>query len=216
MLTVLRGLPGSGKSHRIVLDRTPNRLTVVASADLWFETTGTPWAGKHLEEAHSWAKEQAREAFERLGDKEVRVYADNTHSRLWEYRPYVEMATEAGHSIHIVDLFDAGKPLEFLAARNIHTVPQSKITQMAERWEITEGAPRPNDRVWQIGLDGVIVRRGEYPEVYGPTLILSGGRIQMVETCGSLFEARRNLSRYLVAIEQHQAEELEWPQRHVD
>ena len=214
MLTVLRGLPGSGKSHRHSLDRTPNRIKVVASADLWFETTGTAWAGKHLEEAHSWARKQAEEAFERFGDQEVKVYADNTHSRLWEYRPYVELAEAAGHSVHVVDIFDGGMTPEFLSVRNIHSVPMAKIVQMAERWEITEGAPRPYDLVWQLGLHGDVVRRGGYEAPYGPTIIMGGGRPQMIETCGSFFEARLNLARYLLMKER--GEEVEWKKRFVE
>ena len=204
MLTVLRGLPGSGKS-RWANGPFPHEK-VIASADLWFETTGTSWAGKHLEEAHAWAKEQARVGFEKPND-DVHVIADNTHSRLWEFRPYVQMAEEAGHDINIFDFFDGARPVEFLALRNVHNVSHAKIVEMAERWE--PAGDRLNDSTWCVKSDGGITRRemGTGPT---PTLIRLGGEPKEIETMGSLFEARKNFAKFTLSLEQGTYSDDDW------
>ena len=205
MLIVLRGLPGSGKTRHVAKSQFSNK--VVASADLWFETTKTEWAGKHLEEAHAWAQEQARKGLE-LPDDAVVVFADNTHSRLWEYRPYIEMAEAAGHTVEIVDLFDGGETVEYLALRNVHNVPHSKVVQMADRWE-TAGR-RLHDHAWRLGLLGW-AQRGMLPAIIGgPTVIRDGGVPVAIETCGSLFAARNNLAKFQLDISRGEFNEDEW------
>jgi predicted kinase len=125
-LTLIRGLPGSGKStYAKTLD------CIHYEADQFFETEAGEYVYdiKLIAAAHDWCYSKTVRALRRGHD----VTVSNTFTKLWELNRYlaipgllpdveveiVEMRTQYG---------------------TIHNVPEDKLAQMAARWEdISEG-----------------------------------------------------------------------------
>lgn len=151
---ILRGVSGSGKSKRakqlikewvaarpwagipgdigLVLERT----TIICSADQFFVNPDSgkyEFDAKKLSLAHARCKTRAETAME-LGVGLVII--DNTHTRHWEYKPYVELAERFGYEVKIemVGQLDDSN-LKVYANRNSHGVPLEAVRKMAARFE---------------------------------------------------------------------------------
>jgi predicted kinase len=130
ILTLVRGLPGSGKSsyaRSILIDKT-----IVCSADDFFTLDGiyTFDSGK-LSEAHADCQHRTRMGL-MAG---MNVVVANTFTCRWEMEPYIQIAREMDARFVVVDCFDGGMDDATLAATNIHSVPQGSISLMRARWE---------------------------------------------------------------------------------
>lgn len=152
-LTILCGLPGSGKSTRARLmfpGLTPAGIAppgwspVVVSADHYFtRLTGEyVFDVKRLGEAHSNAQCHLVRAM-KAGVEQIVV--DNTHSQLWEYQLADALAVAFSYEVEVIDLFDGGCTDEELAVLNTHGVPMEVIQGMRSRWQFD---PRSG---WTIG-----------------------------------------------------------------
>ncbi|XP_023019195.2 uncharacterized protein isoform X1 [Leptinotarsa decemlineata] len=142
VMVILRGMPGSGKSYlaRKVLQSTigydQNHPLHILSADDFFYQRRTGFYDydvRKIEEAHTWNQKRATQALTRSFSP---VLIDNTHTRMWEMRPYAAMATKYGYLIHILepDTHWSFNDKE-LAKRNSHGVPRVKIKEMIDRYE---------------------------------------------------------------------------------
>jgi predicted kinase len=120
-LTLIRGLPGSGKStmaHQIAIDTGALHF----EADMWvdYSKPHTPWAEKR---AHAICQSQARHALVFGGS----VVVSNTFTRAREMQPYLDLACQYGAQVEIITATgDYG---------SIHNVPAEEIQAMRERWE---------------------------------------------------------------------------------
>jgi predicted kinase len=124
-LTLIRGLPGSGKSTmaKAMTDADPmlkhfeaDQYFVDASGDYKFEPS-------ELEDAHSWCFAETRSAI----NDGFSVVVSNTFTRKWEMEPYLKIAKTHGAELEIlVATGDYG---------SIHSVPQKTIDAMRARWE---------------------------------------------------------------------------------
>ena len=142
-LVIMRGLPGSGKSHYIREnwpEATPAAFaptgwsTVVVSSDHFFTnfTTGEyNFDISKLGEAHTKAQILGIRSMQ---DGHETVIIDNTHSRHWEFALWLELADVFDYRVKIVTV-DAKLTPEELAARNIHGAPAEVIAKMQQRWE---------------------------------------------------------------------------------
>lgn len=131
-LIILRGLPGSGKSHAI---RDMPDHTVVCSADHFFyDSLGNyRFNPSMLGEAHAECQHKALDA---MAKGEPLVVIDNTNSRRWEFRLYEKMGKTFGYTVEIRTI--GGQSYDDVrqyARRNIHEVPEDVILKMAYRWE---------------------------------------------------------------------------------
>jgi len=126
IVTILVGVPGSGKSHHTA------SLTgaVVVSADHYFvELGGGTYAfdPSKLGAAHGQCLRRYTEALQR---GEAHVVVDNTNTTLLEMSPYISLALAYGYRVEIVRV--TCDPA-VAAARNTHGVPEGAIRAMHER-----------------------------------------------------------------------------------
>jgi predicted kinase len=120
-LTLIRGLPGSGKStmaRKIAVETGALHV----EADMWVD-----YSHRHESEAvkraHAICQSQARRALAFGGS----VVVSNTFTRQWEMQPYLDMAHQYGAQVEIITATgDYG---------SVHGVPESAIKAMRERWE---------------------------------------------------------------------------------
>lgn len=125
-LTLIRGLPGSGKTTlaQKLRDSEVCYDTIHLEADQFFTTRGVYRFNPSLiKKAHQWCQNQVRISMAKGWDTIV----SNTFTQHWEMKPYKDMAEEFGYTVSIIKV---DGPWE-----NIHGVPPEKIEQMRNRWE---------------------------------------------------------------------------------
>lgn len=121
-LILLRGLPGSGKST--LAKRICNQHV---EADMFFLLDGEyKFNSSKLKEAHEWCREKT-ESWMKDG---YNVVVSNTFTQEWEMESYYQLAKKYDYQVHtiIVENRHDGK--------NIHGVPDDKLQQMKNRFEI--------------------------------------------------------------------------------
>jgi len=124
-LYLLRGLPGAGKSTLA----TQMGAVVTYEADQYFMKSGQyKFDPTKLKEAHAECLEKTRTAMSH-GIKKIAV--SNTFTQDWEMEKYFELAKEHGYVVFsiIVENRHGGV--------NIHGVPEEKLQQMKDRFEVS-------------------------------------------------------------------------------
>jgi len=121
-LTIIRGLPGSGKT---TVAKTEYPEAKHCEADQYFEDGNGNYnfdPGK-LKDAHEVCQKCARDGLESGKD----VVVSNTFTQCWEMEPYIDMADDAGADVEIrIERGDYG---------NVHDVPEYVILAMKNRFE---------------------------------------------------------------------------------
>lgn len=153
-LILIRGLPGSGKS---TLAKTLLSFDEYDYQDIgWFETDmffyqpkvpinnlyykdkveglkcgfGNEqyeyiFDGSKIKEAHNWCQSRVRKYLSKQGNRTCIV--SNTFTRIWEMKPYIDMAKEFGAKLTVITCEGQHG--------NVHNVPSEKIQEMKRRWE---------------------------------------------------------------------------------
>ena len=140
VLFIVRGLPGSGKStvagwlsHKVrEADKFPGLYSTTYGGAVIFnggqkDESGVPM----IVRAHAWCQNQVREDLR----FNMAVVA-NTFTQGWEIAPYINMASDVGARVVVVDCFDGGMTDDELAEKNVHGVPLEAIRTMRRRWEV--------------------------------------------------------------------------------
>lgn len=131
MLTIIRGLPGSGKSTcarklKSLFESAPcGQLAVVCEADAYFEKPDGSYAfdaGK-LGAAHAHCQNEARAAL-RHGVPQVIV--SNTTTSFKEVKPYLDLAREFGAGLRVFTMIHQ--------YGSIHGVPAETMVRMQARF----------------------------------------------------------------------------------
>jgi predicted kinase len=122
-LFLLRGLPGSGKS---TLAKSIGGSHV--EADMYFMEDGVyRFNAADLKHAHAWCRDTTETAMKKGGDK---VIVSNTFTQEWEMVAYYELAEKYGFRVFSLILENRHNGV------NEHGVPEDKLIQMKERFEI--------------------------------------------------------------------------------
>jgi adenylate kinase family enzyme len=127
-LTIIRGLPGSGKSTiaKKISEQTGAQWF---EADKFFtnETTGEyNFDASLLSDAHQWCQ---LSSYKQLRDGND-VVVSNTFTRSWEYSKYIDFR------LSLPDV--TVKIIEVLTQyESIHSVPEKTLQEMKQRWETT-------------------------------------------------------------------------------
>lgn len=127
-MTLLRGLPGSGKSTYAKLNS--HALTGFIEADMYFvdDNGNYNFDATKLHQAHKWCRETVENWMGPHGFDDIIV--SNTFTQEWEMKPYFELAEKYGYVVFslIVENRHGGV--------NVHGVPDEKLEQMKNRFDI--------------------------------------------------------------------------------
>jgi predicted kinase len=127
-LILLRGLPGSGKS---TFAKSLGGIHI--EADQYFMDNGVyKFDATQLKNAHNYCQSQTRAWMGHNGEQISvdKIVVSNIFTQSWEMEAYFEMAKEFGYQVVclIVENRHGGV--------NEHNVPEDKIEQMKNRFEI--------------------------------------------------------------------------------
>lgn len=147
-VVLVRGLPGSGKSHlaEALRSLTDAEMDVCAADDYFYEDGVYNFDPSKLAEAHLQCQSNC---FARFSIDDI-AFTANTFTQRWEMQQYLLFVETFGLDLLVLNLFDAGRTDKELAERNTHGVPEEAIARMRERFEHDwqSGDPRPP---WERG-----------------------------------------------------------------
>ena len=128
ILYIVRGIPGSGKS---TFAKSLGGIHV--EADQHFMVDGVyKFDGSQIKNAHNYCQGQTMAWMKAESDQidTSKIVVSNTFTQEWEMEPYFEMAKEYGYKIFTVIIENRHGGI------NEHNVPEEKIEQMRNRFEI--------------------------------------------------------------------------------
>jgi len=137
-LYILRGISGSGKSYlaKEILSQEGNDKGQIFSADDYFINRNTgkyEYKADKIANAHTWAQNRAWTAME---NGVTPIIVDNTNTKCWEAKPYVEEGLKNGYKVEIKEPTTPwAKNADELFKRNQHGVPLESIKSMLSRWD---------------------------------------------------------------------------------
>jgi predicted kinase len=124
VLYIVRGIPGSGKS---TFAKTLGGQHY--EADMFFidEEGNYQFDATKIKDAHQWCQGFVKSD---MILEYPKIVVSNTSTQEWEMKPYFDMAKEYGYTVFsvVVENRHGGK--------NTHGVPEDKIEQMCQRFEI--------------------------------------------------------------------------------
>lgn len=131
---IMRGIPGSGKSHHAAAISSRAKqfgkpVTVVSADDFFVEDGEYLFDPRRIGQAHA---DCMRRFLIALKSGVEVVIVDNTNIHLWEYDHYMQAADLACYGVEIME---AKADVTTCIARNIHGVPAEVIGRMACEYE---------------------------------------------------------------------------------
>jgi predicted kinase len=124
-LTLLRGLPGSGKS---TFAKSLGGEHI--EADMFFvdrETGEYKFDATKLKLAHNWCAIQVQKA---MVEDEPKIIVSNTFTQEWEMKTYYDLAKMHGYRVFSIIVENRHDGI------NEHNVPEEKLEQMKHRFQI--------------------------------------------------------------------------------
>jgi len=132
ILTLVRGLPGSGKST--FANTITNKFSICEADKFFYDKEGNyNFDGSKLRQAHEWCRNQVET---RMKDNQLNpqfypeIVVSNTFTQEWEMEAYYKLAEQYGYKVFsiIVENRHGGV--------NEHGVPADKLEQMRNRFEV--------------------------------------------------------------------------------
>ena len=132
ILTLVRGLPGSGKST--FANTITNEFSVCEADKFFYDKEGNyNFDATKLTDAHQWCREQVEI---RMKDNGVNpqfyphIVVSNTFTQKWEMDAYYKLAEQYGYKVFSIIVENRHEGV------NQHGVPADKLEQMKNRFEI--------------------------------------------------------------------------------
>lgn len=128
-LYLLRGLPGSGKS---TLAEQLGGSHFETDKYFMDKDGNYNFDGSKLKEAHKWCQDSVATAMvlnHTTGDNET-IVVSNTFTQEWEMKPYMDVAKDWGYRVFTIIVENRHGGV------NQHGVPDEKLQQMNDRFEI--------------------------------------------------------------------------------
>ena len=130
-LILLRGLPGSGKTtlaNTILLIKCTTESNVLSADDFFINDRGDyEFDVNKIKEAHNYCQFRCSE---KMRQKAERIIVANTFTQEWEMEQYFKMAETYNYRVHTVIVENRH------GSENVHNVPENKLQQMKERFQI--------------------------------------------------------------------------------
>jgi predicted kinase len=132
ILTLVRGLPGSGKST--FANWIWNEYAICEADKFFTDKEGNyNFDSTKLGESHKWCREQVEI---RMKDNQVNpqfypeIVVSNTFTQEWEMQPYIDLANQYGYTIFTIVVENRH------GNSSVHNVPEETINKMKNRFEI--------------------------------------------------------------------------------
>jgi predicted kinase len=132
ILTLVRGLPGSGKTT--FANFIWNEYAICEADKFFYDSEGHYlFDASKLREAHNWCKDEVET---RMKDNELNpqyypeIVVSNTFTQEWEMEEYFKLAEKYGYMVFTVVVENRHGGV------NQHGVPEEKLVQMKNRFEI--------------------------------------------------------------------------------
>lgn len=130
-LILVRGIPGSGKTTlaHVILQHPAGLEQEVLSADDFFENENGDYNfdSTKIKEAHNYCQFRCSE---RMRQEKSRIVVANTFTQEWEMEDYLKMAERYNYRVHTIIVENRH------GNQNVHGVPEDKLQQMKNRFEI--------------------------------------------------------------------------------
>jgi predicted kinase len=128
-LVIIRGLPGSGKT---TLAKTMTAYVHVETDMYFVNGEGVyQFDASRLPQAHDWCHHKCALELEKGNN----VVVSNTFTRLWEFKPYIEMAKKLNCDYEVIECHGN--------YQNVHGVPEYAVERMRQRWEKYDDCKSP-------------------------------------------------------------------------
>lgn len=124
-LTLVRGIPGSGKStHAKTLD-----AKLVEADQFFIDKDGLyQYDNDQIKDAHNWCKLESK----RLLKAGFNVVVANTFVKNWEMKFYQNLANDMGLAFEVIEMKGS--------YQNVHGVPNSVVARMASQFETLDSS----------------------------------------------------------------------------
>jgi len=123
-LLLLRGLPGSGKT---TLAHSIGGTWVEADQYFLNENGEYKFDASKLKDAHKWCQDCVEES---MNFQSIKIVLSNTFTQEWEMQPYYDLAEKYGYRVYSLIVENRHEGV------NEHGVPEEKLVQMKDRFEI--------------------------------------------------------------------------------
>lgn len=132
ILTLVRGLPGSGKST--FANTITNKYSICEADKFFYDGDGNyNFDVDKLREAHKWCRNEVET---RMMDNDVNpqyypeIVVSNTFTQEWEMEEYFKLAEKYGYMVFTIVVENRHGGV------NLHGVPDDKLEQMRNRFEV--------------------------------------------------------------------------------
>ena len=132
VLTLVRGLPGSGKST--FANTITNEFSVCEADKFFYDKEGNyNFDATKLREAHEWCRNAVET---RMKDNQANpqfypeIVVSNTFTQKWEMEAYYKLAEQYGYKVFSIIVENRHDGV------NQHGVPADKLEQMKNRFEV--------------------------------------------------------------------------------
>jgi predicted kinase len=129
ILYIVRGIPGSGKS---TFAKTLGGIHIEADQYFVDGDGNYNFDGSKIKLAHEYCRTQT-EAWMKTDGTHVnadKIVVSNTFTQEWEMEPYFTLAKEYGYTVFTIVVENRH------GGTNVHNVPEDKIEQMKNRFEV--------------------------------------------------------------------------------